>query len=118
MNRMKKLVYKYLDDYAGEVKIGEKIIKYNPYSFIPEHRIPIYGKYGEIVCLIERKQDGTLNLSGGYEFCNMLSNIFSLDKDISWDIILNWLLKKYNMTNLQELKDKMEFLFELSCFSS
>lgn len=101
---VEKLVYKYLDHYVGEIEVEHKTVMLNPYTFSPEYRTSLYGKYGETVCQIRELDDYHIKVHGGHILCEIISNIFCLDIDISWTLILKWLLKKNEMTDEQELK--------------
>ena len=101
---MKKLVYKYLDHYVGEIKVLEKTVMLNPYTFSPEFRTTLYGKYGETVCDIRHLDDDYIQVHGGHTLSKIISDTFYLDIDTSWTFILNWLLEKNEMTDKQELK--------------
>lgn len=109
MDKLKKVVYQFLDGYVGDgvnvetetrptydpLRIRWKITRNNVYY--------IYSNKGILILIFKVCNNGLITIFRGVELCNMVSDFFSLQDDESMRYVREWFADKYDMKKVNDL---------------
>ena len=95
MERLKKVIYKFLDGYVGD---GIKI-NYNSFSKVYN----VYSDKGVLILLFKVRDDGSFILYRGLDLCNMVCRFFSVGDDEAIRYVRAWFADKHNINKVSDL---------------
>jgi hypothetical protein len=110
MDKLKKVVYKFLDEYVGDGATAKpppyRLNLYNPCTFINEPANNIYDLYsdnGTLILVFRVYDDGRIAIYRGRELCLTVSGYFIISDDDSMIYVREWFADKYDMKKLSDL---------------
>jgi hypothetical protein len=118
MSRLKKIIYKFLDEYIGDgVKVKNTSTPvYNLYAQtwkIKKDTYSLYSDKGILILTFKVCKNDSIDIFRGLELCNMICRYFSLGDDEAMRYVNNWFADKHNM---KKASDLLKFIPEpLSC---
>lgn len=111
MDRLKKVVYRFLDEYVGDgVTAKPPTFQYNLYSqydFTPKSAKNTYHLYSDngtlILFFISHNGGEKLTLFRGRALCSTVSGYFNISDDESMIYVREWLADKYDIKKVSDL---------------
>jgi hypothetical protein len=105
---MKKLVYKFLDEYVGDgVRAVKEHIIFNPYTFMPDERVKRYNLISDrniLILFFQVWDDGDkIKIYRGNNLCDTLSGYFGISSDDAMKYVREWFGNRYNMNKVSDL---------------
>jgi hypothetical protein len=105
---MKKLLYKFLDEYVGNgVRAVKEHIIFNPYTFMPDERVKRYNLISDRNILILFFQvwddENKIKIYRGNKLCDTLSGYFGISSDNSMNYVRDWFADKHDMKKVSDL---------------
>jgi uncharacterized Fe-S cluster-containing radical SAM superfamily enzyme len=95
MEHLKKVIYKFLDNYIGD---GIKV-KYNPIR----KAYNVYSDKGILVLSFGFNFQNSIIIFRGLELCNMVCRFFSVGDDEAMRYVRNWFADKHNINKVSDL---------------
>ena len=109
MDKLKKVVYKFLDEYVGDGATAKpppyRLNLYNPCTFINEPANNIYDLYsdnGTLILVFRVYDDGRIAIYRGRELCSTVSGYFNISDDDSMRYVREWFADKYDMKKVSD----------------
>jgi len=105
---MKKLLYKFLDEYVGNgVRAVKEPILLNPNTFMPDERVKRYNLISDrniLILFFQVWDDGDkIKIYRGSKLCDTLSGYFGISSDDSMKYVREWFADKHDMKKLSDL---------------
>lgn len=96
MDKLTKVINKFLDSYIGD----EIDVKYFP----SKEFCQIYSKKKVLILSFNIRWDGSIIIFRGLMLCNMICRFFSVSDDEAMRYVRAWFANKHNMNKVSDLK--------------